>query len=72
MTTILIQSMVCPCFVDTERLKISKVPKWLITIMCRDIEGQIERCHERIRDNILPHIFEQRLSEYEAKRAYRE
>lgn len=28
----------------------------------RDLEAQIERCKERIADNIMPHIFEARLS----------
>ncbi|KGO78079.1 hypothetical protein PITC_041100 [Penicillium italicum] len=31
-----------------------------------DIDSQIERCYERIAENIMPHVFEQRLEEYTA------
>ncbi|KAJ5589088.1 hypothetical protein N7537_011766 [Penicillium hordei] len=31
-----------------------------------DIDGQIERCHERIAENIMPHVFQQRLQDYTA------
>ncbi|CAI7622657.1 unnamed protein product [Penicillium discolor] len=34
-----------------------------------DIDGQIERCHERIAENIMPHVFEQRLQDYTAAKA---
>ncbi|KAJ5494435.1 hypothetical protein N7463_010522 [Penicillium fimorum] len=34
-----------------------------------DIDGQIERCLERIAENIMPQVFEQRLEEYMASRA---
>ncbi|KAJ5761969.1 uncharacterized protein N7511_005351 [Penicillium nucicola] len=37
-----------------------------------DIESQIKRCHERIAENIMPHIFQQRLKEYEAAKTDRE
>ncbi|KAJ5088574.1 hypothetical protein N7456_012190 [Penicillium angulare] len=37
-----------------------------------DIDGQIARCLERIDDNIMPHIFEQRLEEYKTTKAHRE
>ncbi|KAJ5608776.1 hypothetical protein N7528_009343 [Penicillium herquei] len=30
-----------------------------------DIDGQIERCHERLEANIMPMVFEQRLKEYQ-------
>lgn len=33
-----------------------------------DIDGQINRCKERIEDNIMPEIFEKRLADYEAQR----
>ncbi|KAJ5158815.1 uncharacterized protein N7500_008466 [Penicillium coprophilum] len=34
-----------------------------------DIDGQIDRCLERIAENIMPHVFEQRLKEYTASKA---
>ncbi|KAJ5957464.1 hypothetical protein N7501_011743 [Penicillium viridicatum] len=34
-----------------------------------DIDGQIERCHERIAENIMPHVFQQRLQDYTAAKA---
>ncbi|KAJ5180882.1 hypothetical protein N7492_004092 [Penicillium capsulatum] len=37
-----------------------------------DIDGQIQRCHERIEDNILPYIFKRRLAEWEEEQAARE
>ncbi|KOS43716.1 hypothetical protein ACN38_g5396 [Penicillium nordicum] len=37
-----------------------------------DIDGQIERCHERIAENIMPHVFEQRLEAYTAAKAKKE
>ncbi|KAJ5503253.1 hypothetical protein N7463_006127 [Penicillium fimorum] len=37
-----------------------------------DIDGQIERCMERISDGILPDFFEFRLSQYEKRRAARD
>lgn len=33
-----------------------------------DIEGQIQRCHERIGDRIMPEIFRRRLARYEARK----
>lgn len=37
-----------------------------------DIDAQIQRCHERIEDNIMPFIFEERLKEYQLGKAARE
>lgn len=37
-----------------------------------DIEAQIQRCKERIEDNIMPHTFEIRLKGYEDQKAERE
>jgi hypothetical protein len=37
-----------------------------------DIDAQIERCHERIAENILPHVFQQKLEEYMAVKVKRE
>ncbi|KAJ5587858.1 uncharacterized protein N7459_003623 [Penicillium hispanicum] len=37
-----------------------------------DIEGQIERCEERIADNIMPHSFTHKLKMYQARRALRD
>ncbi|KAJ5699041.1 hypothetical protein N7462_001046 [Penicillium macrosclerotiorum] len=37
-----------------------------------DFDGQISRCHERIEDNIMPHIFEQKLYQYEKSLARRQ
>ncbi|CAG8255376.1 hypothetical protein PENNAL_c0076G01082 [Penicillium nalgiovense] len=34
-----------------------------------DIDGQIQRCHERIAENIMPRVFQQRLAEYTAAKA---
>ncbi|OQD94474.1 hypothetical protein PENVUL_c140G05631 [Penicillium vulpinum] len=36
-----------------------------------DIDAQIERCHMRIKENIMPHIFEHRLKELEFRLAKR-
>lgn len=33
-----------------------------------DIDGQIARCHERIKENIMPAVFRQRLLEYETRK----
>ncbi|KAJ5585161.1 uncharacterized protein N7459_004961 [Penicillium hispanicum] len=41
-------------------------------IKCSDIEAQIERCHERLEDNIMPHLFQYRLEEYEARKSHLE
>lgn len=37
-----------------------------------DIDGQVERCVERISDGILPNFFKFRLSQYERRRAARD
>ncbi|KGO36714.1 hypothetical protein PEX1_026270 [Penicillium expansum] len=37
-----------------------------------DIDSQIERCHERIAENIMPHVFAQRLEEYTAAKNKKE
>ncbi|KAJ5747950.1 uncharacterized protein N7511_009646 [Penicillium nucicola] len=37
-----------------------------------EIDAQIERCHERIDDNIFPHMFQQRLDMYLEKRKQRD
>ncbi|KAJ5658973.1 hypothetical protein N7507_005424 [Penicillium longicatenatum] len=34
-----------------------------------DIDAQIERCHERLEENIMPHIFKDKLAEYEKRKA---
>ncbi|OQE30801.1 hypothetical protein PENFLA_c002G03843 [Penicillium flavigenum] len=34
-----------------------------------DIDGQIQRCHERIAENIMPRVFQQRLAEYTVAKA---
>ncbi|CAG8230998.1 unnamed protein product [Penicillium salamii] len=38
----------------------------------RDIDAQIERCYERIKDNILPDLFQKRLDRYLGYRAARQ
>ncbi|KAJ6084577.1 hypothetical protein N7486_011377 [Penicillium sp. IBT 16267x] len=37
-----------------------------------DIDAQIERCHERIKEKIMPHIFKEKLAEYEKRKATKE
>ncbi|KAJ5641470.1 hypothetical protein N7490_005470 [Penicillium lividum] len=36
-----------------------------------DVDAQIKRCKERIADNIMPHVFEQRLIEFQEVKKYR-
>lgn len=42
---------------------------YTILIVYSDLEGHIVRCKERIEDNIMPSIFEDRLKQLEAKKA---
>ncbi|KAJ5281567.1 hypothetical protein N7478_006939 [Penicillium angulare] len=42
--------------------------EWDLDLDRNDIEGQIQRCKERIEDGILPFIFKDRLSEFEVKK----
>lgn len=43
-----------------------------MTSYCSDIEGQIERCHVRIEEGIMPIIFEKRLEMYDGLKKRRE
>lgn len=57
----------------------SKLPKCFTFISSqslisngRDINGNIERCHLRIKENILPKLFEERLERYMKLKAEKE
>lgn len=41
---------------------------WLINLRFSDIDAQIKRCYERIEENIMPHIFKDKLEEYKKRR----
>lgn len=43
-----------------------------LTRLKSDIDGNIERCHLRIRENILPKLFQERLERYMRQKAERE